>query len=215
MNTKINIYCERTDFSLLSEPLNLITNLAFILAALFGLWVLKKDQNLDRGSLWLFSLMVLIGIGSALFHSLATRWAALADTIPILVFQLSFLILYARNIMTLSWLKIGALIVIFFALGWGFSQNPRAVMNGSLGYMPALLFLGFFALSHYKNNRPKPHYLSSAAGLFILSLAFRSLDMSVCAHFPLGVHFMWHLLNAIVLLLATLGYGKTIAKKNN
>jgi hypothetical protein len=38
-----------------------------------------------------------------------------------------------------------------------------------------------------------------AAGIFLLSLTFRTIDKAACASFPLGTHFLWHLLNALVL----------------
>ncbi|NJN40478.1 MAG: hypothetical protein HC807_06085 [Gammaproteobacteria bacterium] len=32
-----------------------------------------------------------------------------------------------------------------------------------------------------------------------MSLTFRTLDRDLCAAIPLGTHFLWHLLNAVVL----------------
>jgi len=43
-----------------------------------------------------------------------------------------------------------------------------------------------------------------AAGLFLLSLTFRSLDLALCASLPHGTHFLWHLLNGVVLVLCAL-----------
>jgi hypothetical protein len=40
-----------------------------------------------------------------------------------------------------------------------------------------------------------------ATGVFVLSFIARTLDMPVCPAFPLGAHFLWHLLNAILLYL--------------
>ena len=40
-----------------------------------------------------------------------------------------------------------------------------------------------------------------AAGVFTLSVAFRTVDIAVCAAFPLGTHFLWHSLNGVVLYL--------------
>jgi hypothetical protein len=38
-----------------------------------------------------------------------------------------------------------------------------------------------------------------AAGLFVVSLIFRIVDLDICAAWPLGTHFLWHLFNAAVL----------------
>ena len=38
-----------------------------------------------------------------------------------------------------------------------------------------------------------------AGALLILSLTFRSLDAPLCARWPIGTHFVWHILNGILL----------------
>jgi len=40
-----------------------------------------------------------------------------------------------------------------------------------------------------------------AGGVFACSLLLRSIDGSVCGSFGTGTHFLWHLLNALVLYL--------------
>jgi hypothetical protein len=40
-----------------------------------------------------------------------------------------------------------------------------------------------------------------AACLFVVALSLRTLDMHLCPSFPLGTHFLWHLLNALLLYL--------------
>ena len=39
----------------------------------------------------------------------------------------------------------------------------------------------------------------NAAVVFAISLAFRTADIALCPAFPLGIHFIWHILNAVVL----------------
>jgi len=53
--------------------------------------------------------------------------------------------------------------------------------------------------------------MTVAAGLFALSVMLRTLDRSLCGGFPLGTHFLWHLLNAVLLYLLLTGlirYGR-------
>ncbi|MEM1417662.1 MAG: hypothetical protein AAGH15_22380 [Myxococcota bacterium] len=91
-NEPIDAYCERLGPGLLAEPLNLFSNLAFILA---GLLVLRQARRaldpLPASLRALGAMAIAVGVGSALFHSVATRWAALADVPPIAVFLLSTL----------------------------------------------------------------------------------------------------------------------------
>lgn len=41
--------------------------------------------------------------------------------------------------------------------------------------------------------------LMIGAGLLCVSLGFRMADDAVCAVFPIGTHFMWHILNGVML----------------
>ena len=44
-----------------------------------------------------------------------------------------------------------------------------------------------------------------AAAIFIVSLALRIVDLDICDAFPLGTHFLWHVLNAVLLYLLLRG----------
>ena len=113
----LGVYCERAGSAdQWAEPLNALTNLAFLVAAVAVGWRLQRTPGLswrNGWDLWLLTgLLAAIGIGSGLWHSFATSW-----------------------------------------------------------------------------------------GLFAVSSAFRTLDAAVCSLVPLGTHFLWHLLNALVLFL--------------
>jgi hypothetical protein len=74
---------------------------------------------------------------------------------------------------------------------------PRHVLNGSAGYLPALAALVIVgAVVRIADVR---RGLFLAAGLFIVSLAFRSVDNMACTAWPLGTHFVWHCLNGLLI----------------
>ena len=50
-----------------------------------------------------------------------------------------------------------------------------------------------------RQNRAGGGGLLLGAALFALSLTFRTLDRPLCDAFPLGTHFVWHLLNGLLL----------------
>src|SRR6266853_394735 len=79
------------------------------------------------------------------------------------------------------------------ALSW--LAPPRA-LNGSVGYLPALVALIVVARAAHGQMR---RGLELAAMIFTVSLALRTIDLAACDTFPLGTHFSWHLLNAVVL----------------
>lgn len=196
----MDLYCERAAPGLFEEPFNTFTNIVFLIAA-WRAWVTGRDLNaLTTGTRLLIALLVCIGIGSTLFHSFATEWASLMDVAPILLFQLCYLWLYVRNLMGRG---IGAalgLTTIFLVTVY-FTQPFRNVLNGSLLYAPALILLGCLGLYHFQSKKRGRHLLITAMGLLIISLFFRTIDRVVCSDLPVGTHFIWHLLNGIVLYL--------------
>ncbi|MEH6453235.1 MAG: ceramidase domain-containing protein [Psychromonas sp.] len=91
----LNIYCERLGPELLAEPINLLTNIAFLLAALL---LSKLSSSPNKNISNLIYLLFVIGIGSMLFHSFATPWARFMDVLPILLFQMLFVWTYIRQV---------------------------------------------------------------------------------------------------------------------
>ncbi len=196
----IDLYCERCGPSLLAEPLNATTNLVFLMVA-WAAWVLvRRLEGLSGGIQGLIFLAVSIGIGSALFHTFATGWARILDVVPILLFQLLFLWLYTRQVMGIQAALAAAAVVIFLVAGLVGRQFPH-VLNRSLVYAPAFLLLVGLGLYHLRKQKPGRLLLIAAAGVFALALLFRSIDLSVCPYFPVGTHFLWHILNGGVVYL--------------
>jgi hypothetical protein len=203
MNEFIDIYCERLMPGLWAEPLNAITNLSFFVAAFFA-YSLARDKNaLDWRSGLLIGLMAGMGIGSTLFHTFATLWAMLSDVLPILFYQICFIVLYNRYVIGLKCWRGVIILAGFFIAMWVSMQLPREWLNGSLEYAPALLFVTGFAVYHVRHARAERWGLLMAAGVFLISLTFRSFDMQACPVVPFGTHFIWHILNGLVLYLCT------------
>lgn len=188
----LDLYCERLGPDLLAEPLNAVTNLAFLLAALQA-WRRAGDRLDAR---LLAALIGLIGLGSGLFHTLATPAAQWCDVLPIGVFQLSFLWLYLRHVRGLGIAACAAWLAAF-VLALIVAAPLSAPLNGSLAYAPALGALTALGVSHLR--RLGDAGLLLAAALFLVSLTARSLDLALCERWPLGTHFVWHLLNALLL----------------
>lgn len=206
MNRYIDIYCERLEPGLWAEPLNAVTNAAFFIAAVFALLLARKERALDWRAGILIGLVFVIGAGSTLFHTFATLWAMMSDSIPILTYQIAFIVLYAWRVMGWDAKRIIPLLGLFFLTQYGAMQAPRDWMNGSLEYAPAWLFLFGLALWHVKNALREKAGLLAAVGVFTISLTFRSIDDALCAQFPLGTHFLWHMLNGVLLYLTTRAY---------
>lgn len=206
-------YCERgLNSHFWAEPLNAVTNAGFLLVGLWGWWASRAiATRIHRTWFRVLSLIVFcIGIGSFLFHTLATRWAMLADVIPIGIFMLAYLGTLLRAQLGWRWSITGVALFIF-AMANQLTGEIRChgspCLNGSLGYFPALIALigiSFGVRSKFRRT------LRIAAAVFALSIVFRSVDQSVCEQFDLesfklGTHFIWHLLNSVTLWLLLSG----------
>lgn len=197
----IDLYCERIDAALWTEPVNASTNLAFFLAA-WAVWDLaRRSRTLSTGTWFLLGLMVTIGIGSILFHTFAATWARVLDVVPILLFQISYLWVYSREIIKMRQGYAGGLLAGFLVAAYLGRQFPH-ILNGSLIYAPAVLLMLGLGLYHYQQQKNERFRLLAAAGVLLASIFFRTIDNAICPYFPVGTHFLWHLLNAVVLYLS-------------
>jgi hypothetical protein len=223
----ISDYCERgNDPSFWAEPLNAATNGGFILAALAGAVMIAR-RSAREPSLWhaFFVLnFIAIGAGSFLFHTVPSVDTVKADTGPIAIFMLTYLIYAMRRLAGASWFLTAAAVVAFIGLmvmafniqcwdgrvGFLLANVPAGArarcLNGSLGYAPAMIAIALMAVWLGLRRHPGAPLLGAAAVTFVVSLTFRSLDHRLCADWVvlghrLGTHFIWHLLNSLTLFL--------------
>lgn len=289
MERRIYGYCERgfgpgpgAD-AFWAEPWNAITNGAFFMAAILALVLALQTRRLDGPVSWLIFLTVAVGTGSFLFHTFAVVWAAMTDTIPIMLFILSYFAISMRCYGGFGWGRSLALMLSFLVLliatstilrtgfdtpglAWNVLTDTtretylreaagivfgaaltaiaaRFVLKALLGtstlaalgltlawavammgladiangvaaeffrgarsYLPALLALaGVGAWLAWRGN-PAGTWLLVVAVIFAASLTARALDRPLCAHFLVGTHWVWHVLNGVVLgtLIVTL-----------
>jgi len=195
----VDAYCERTGPDYWSEPVNALTNLAFILAALIMAGRLR-GPGMAMGRV-LAGVLFVIGVGSWLFHTHANRLTGLLDVLPILVFILLYVFAATRDflgarplvaaLVTAGFLPYAALTVPLFSMVPG--------LGSSAGYAPVPLLILLYALL-LRHRLPRvARGLAVGAGVLILSLTFRTLDQASCAILPMGTHFLWHILNAVML----------------
>lgn len=199
----VDHYCERMSSALDAEPINAATNAAFLLAA-WGVWRLQRqmpglDGALARSLPW---LVALVGLGSFVFHTIATRWAEWSDVVPILLFMLVYVWLFLTHFF--AWhadAKAAAVAVLVGSTLAIEALVPGRILWGGALYVPTLLTLLLFG-GLLLGTRPRAGLAFFGATLaFLLSFTARTLDMPLCSAVPMGTHFLWHLLNATVLYL--------------
>lgn len=202
----IDTYCERTAPGLWSEPLNAVTNLGFILAAVMALRLWRRQPHLTWRNSWdlllLITLLFAIGIGSGLWHTFASPWAMSADTLPILLFINVYLLSFLVRLAGLRWLGTFAFFMLFHLANRAMAMLfTRDFLNGSIFYGPAWATLLILASVLAARRHRAARGVAIAAAVFTVSLAFRTIDKMICPVFPLGTHLLWHACNAAVLYL--------------
>jgi hypothetical protein len=194
MFEQVIAYCERTDFSYWSEPVNAVTNAAFVLAALY-VWPSTRGLALAR---LLAVILAAIGAGSFLWHTHATGWAGLADVLPILLFILVYIFAATRDYLGASSLVAGIVTLGFFPYAFGFRALFSGVLPGANALYASVAVL-ILAYGLWLIRSATGRGLLIGAAILCASLGFRMADDAVCANFPIGTHFMWHILNGIML----------------
>jgi len=194
---QVDGYCERLEPGLWAEPWNALTNLAFFFAAL---WVWRRSEGVMPVRV-LAAILFVIGIGSGLFHTFATRWAGVADVLPILGYILAYIYFANRYFWGWSplWSGVGTAGFVPYAAATVplFAQVPG--LGSSAGYAPVPLLIFAYAFLLRGRLPGVARGLAIGAAILCLSILFRSLDGPLCSAFPLGTHVFWHLLNAVML----------------
>ncbi len=197
--------CERGSLGILAEPLNVLSSVAFMIVAVSIYRYYHRHEDLERKWLWdihaLTFLTFIIGFNSVIFHSFPSPTTELMDTIPIVM----FIILYFWSVL----FRIGRCTpfqaVVCFVAFVGFShilvaQFPHS-LNDSIGYLSSMIALIVIAVHLHLKARPSSQHFMLAAIVGVCSLFCRAIDREVCPQFPVGSHFMWHMLNATLLYL--------------
>lgn len=201
----VDLYCERLGPGFWAEPVNAVTNASFLLGAWFG-WVKAKWRNAFSPAVWtLLTPMCAIGLGSASFHTVANGLTRFLDVLPILLFQLTYVWFYCREVIELRPWSTIALVLGYLVAALLGRQYPE-LLNGSLIYAPAVVAVFSLGAYHAITRRRERFVILTGGAVFIVSLLARTMDGAVCLHFPLGTHFLWHLLNGWVLYLLLSAY---------
>lgn len=187
-------YCERLGSAYWAEPVNAVTNLAFVMAATV-MW--RRTMGLGRA---MCGVMAAIGVGSFLFHTHANRLTGILDVAPTLGFILLYVFAASRDMLGLRGWQAGLCLLAFLPYAaatvplWGMVPG----LGSSAAYAPVPVLILFYA-GLMRRQPATAAGLAIGAAVLIVSLVFRTLDVPLCSLWPAGTHFLWHLLNAAML----------------
>jgi len=212
LNTE-KMYCENfQNLPFTSQPVNTATNIAFFIA---GILLTNLYWKTKLKSKWINALIILvffIGIGSTIWHYSGTKIGKLLDVGPISLFMFLSIYYFLNKILKMSVPKIVFSLIIFGALSLLslliFKEEP---FKSSAGYLPALMVLALLTYLAFKKVNIIFKELFYALITFLFAIIFRSIDFAVCNNFPIGTHFLWHILNGIFVYLLV----KALIKASN
>ena len=194
-----DIYCERTDLTYWSEPINALTNLAFII----GAWIMYqrvKGQGMPL-AVALCVILAGIGLGSYLWHTHATGWGSLADVGAIAVYIFVYLFVANREYwrMPLVWALVAtAGLVPWLVLTFPIFNN-LPFFEISNAYWPIASWILIYGIALRTRLPEVSRGLLIGVSILVVSLILRSVDEAICATVPWGTHWAWHVLNGIML----------------
>ena len=192
-------YCERTDLSYWSEPINALTNLSFIIAAVI-MYTRVKDRDMPLAVV-LCAITFAIGVGSYLFHTHATVWAVIFDVAPIGLYILTYLYGVNRTFCSIPKWRAAGLTALYIPYALVLTPLldglPFFQISNFYWTVPLLIFA--YAIYLRRRFPDTARNMALGAALLCVSITLRSIDEPLCAGFPLGTHFLWHILNGIML----------------
>jgi len=198
----MDAYCERVGMGVFAEPLNAVSNVSFLLAALAAWMLAQRTGTLSAGVRVLIALGASVGIGSILWHTYPTMLTLILDSVPILIFIICYIWLYARNVIGMRPLFAVASAAAF-VLATFLALPFAGVLHGAFVYTPGLIVTLVLGVLHARDRRRAARFtLLAAAGVYLAALFFRTIDNEVCPVLPIGTHFLWHLLIGLVTYLA-------------
>ncbi|MDX1950081.1 MAG: ceramidase domain-containing protein [Rickettsiales bacterium] len=208
----LDFYCERIagEESLLSvinfsdEPLNTISNFAFIIAGFFLIKLIRSEQIFKAKNFDIIILslnLFLIGVGSAIYHYHPNKTTLLVDVLPISFFMHFYLVSLSVRVVGLKiWQSLIILGIFIYANYWAGANFDAQILNGTILYLPSFTTLMLMVFASFIKNHPAKNYLLNTAILWLISLSFRTIDISTCElTMGIGTHIIWHIINAAVL----------------
>lgn len=191
--------CELIKNLFRGQPVNLLTNVAFFITA-FALFRLFRKYHVRNFSFWLMLLLlILLGIGSALNHSVPNNLTLFLDGFPVLALFFVGLVVLFRHLLgggnTKSVVFAGLVILAQFPI----SLLLETPLKPSIFlYIINLLSFGLLILfTILKLGFKNIQKLLLSFVLFGLAVTSLILDETQCPHLPFfGTHFIWHIFTA-------------------
>jgi hypothetical protein len=192
------LYMETAMHKFIVEPWNAISSLLLMVPAIYWAIRLKGKYRKHYFLALCIPLLIIGGLGSALFHGFrASQFLLMMDVFPILILNIA-VSLYAWFHLLKKWWKALLMVIPLFYLQFLVFQIFPTHTANNLAY----LFRGiniFLPLSLLLIKTRFRYFRIILFSLIFLALAlfFREIDAREIHGLPMGTHFLWHTFSAI------------------
>lgn len=192
------VYAETELGNLIVEPWNAFSSLLILIPAFYWLYQIRGRFSHYRFMLFAIPLIVLGGLGSALFHGFRVSTVFLVmDFLPSAILTLSISIYLWIKIFKRWWYVFFVIIPAFLVRGLFWGNLPQHVaINVSYfttGVIVALPLLIILIRTKFRHSL----IVAGAIIPFMIALLFRQLDANEFSFLPMGTHFLWHVFSAV------------------
>ncbi len=187
-------YCETTSLEAFGEPVNTISNLAFILCGL--ILIFRNKMKLNP----LPYATIFIGVSSFLFHYIPTNFFAALDVFSIILFVIIYNIILTRKVLKYSLIYSVLSSTMILITSYFIGNFLFKTIIGSSGFYIGLVVYMVFTLFLLRKLAHVKVFLFAII-FFTVSIIFRSADTYLCNYILIGTHFIWHILNSLVIYL--------------
>ncbi len=192
------VYTEFHPEWIIVEPWNAFSSILILLPAVYWAYKLRGEYKNHPFLAYCIPLLFLGGLGSTLFHAFrASPLLLYMDVLPTAILTLSISIYFWVKVLPKWWMVLGV-IGPAALLRWGvfYLVSPHTAVNIAYAITGTLLFLPIVLILKKINFRYSITIGASIA-LFVLALLFREIDAWQEQVFPMGTHFIWHILTGL------------------
>lgn len=192
------IYLETLEGRLPVEPFNTFSNLIFLVLIMYWGFKVYKNPSRHRFLAWVLPIIGISYIGGTIYHATRSHefWLRL-DWMPIMFLCATLVVYFIFKLVEPWWQR---LLWVFVLLGASFLLRILPLPSGlriSLGYIITAGTILVPIIWYLINTKGK--YLGLLVTAFVIfgvAIFFRSIDLHQ-NFFPMGTHWLWHLLGGI------------------
>lgn len=186
--------CEQP-WGIISEPVDTLSNIAIFISVYLIYKLFRKNIKTVNLKFQIFVLLVLlIGLGSTIYHGFHSPYTAIADLLPIYIFVFYSVYLFTSLITENKFLQYGIpLLLCTFQLTFRLVSMPLFVFNMPTFHIFNVIFILGLSFWAYKKIGRAIVNIFPVLIAYALGISIRSFDLIICPLNGVGTHFLWHI----------------------